>query len=272
MENNIDAMKSEIEFLSKKILELNKKLIESEKTKSRFLSLVASKLNNPITALLGIITHLKIAETKENRELYNLVCKEALNLDFKVQNIVAAAEIESGNVDITYALLNPKEITNEALQSLKYVLKEKNIEIKISDFTKQKLASDPKKVYTIIKNLISNACRYSHENSIIDIELSIRESLFIVEVKNRGEAPEVQYKPEVFTRFAKDASGNHGLGIGLSIVREICERLDGNIDYEIKDGFVTFVVKLPCNENMIDSEAYGSNEFLFSSFDDAVEL
>ena len=169
MEKRLDSedINKELEFLSKKILELNKRLIESESAKSRFLSLVANKLNNPMTALLGIIPHLKIVETKENREFYDLVCKEALGLDFRIQNIVAAAEIESGNMDITYALVDPKEIVDEVLESLKYVFREKNITIKIDDFTKQKVVSDPKKVYTIIKNLVSNGCRYGFENSVI---------------------------------------------------------------------------------------------------------
>ena len=62
------------------------------------------------------------------------------------------------------------------------------------------------------------------------------------------------------------------MGIGLSVVREICEGLEGTIDYEDEGGFVTFIVRLSVNENVIDSQAYGSNEFLFESFDDAIEL
>jgi signal transduction histidine kinase len=96
--------------------------------------------------------------------------------------------------------------------------------------------------------------------------------MFVIKVKNQGEAPEIKYKPEIFTRFAKDASGKHGLGIGLSVVREICERLGGTINYEAESGFIIFVVRLSVNENMINSQAYGSNEFLFESFDNAIEL
>lgn len=274
MENivNKENIDDELAFLSKKILELNKKLIESEKAKSMFLSLVANKLNNPMTALLGIVPHLKIVDTKENKDLFELVYKEALNLDFRIQNLVMASEIESGNIDISYALVDPIEIIDEAVESLKYLLNEKNIEIKINSTIKQKVVTDPKQVYTIVKNLISNGCEFGFENSVIEINLDIEESMFVIKVKNQGEAPEVKHKPEIFTRFAKDASGKHGLGIGLSVVREICERLNGTIDYEAEGGFVTFIVKLSFDESMIDSEAYGSNEFLFDSFNDAIEL
>lgn len=267
-----DNMNNELAFLSKKILELNKKLIESEKAKSRFLSLVTNKLNNPMTVFLGIIPHLKIDESEENRIIFDLIYKEVLGLEFIIQNLVAAAEIESGNIDVSYALVNPIEIVDEALESLRYCIKEKNIKINITDKINKKIVTDPKKVNIILKNLISNGCQYGIENTIIEIILSLEGTMFVINVKNHGKEPKINYKPEIFTRFAKDAQGEHGLGIGLSVVRELSERLDGGIDYRAEEGTVTFTVKLLSDETLIDSQAYGSNEFLFESFDNAIEL
>jgi signal transduction histidine kinase len=71
----------EIVFLSNKLLDMNKRLIESEKAKSRFLSLVANELNNPMTALLGLIPHLKPDHPEEN-DIFSLAHQEALLLNF----------------------------------------------------------------------------------------------------------------------------------------------------------------------------------------------
>ena len=267
-----ENIQDELSYLSKKILELNKKLIESEKAKSRFLSLVANELNNPMTALLGMLPHLKIVESQDNNKIFDLLHNEALILDFRIQNLVMAAEIESGTVDITYALLEPKEIVDEVCESLKYLIKEKNIQINVTSTIKQKVVSDPKKIYIIVKNLLSNGCQYGIENGVIDVNLETQNSQLIINVKNQGEGPKVTFKPEVFTRFAKDTKGEHGLGIGLSIVRELCERLDGDINYMVEDGFVSFRATLLFDESLINSTAYGSNEFLFDSFDDTIEL
>ncbi|MDD3506775.1 MAG: hypothetical protein PHX65_09550, partial [Sulfurimonas sp.] len=157
MQNRADKenISDELAFLSKKILELNKQLINSEKAKSKFLSLVANKLNNPMTAILGILPHLKIIDTKENRFFFELIYKEVLNLDFKIQNLMMASEIESGNIDISYALVDPIEIIEEAIETLKYLIKEKNIELKVNSKIKRKVVTDPKKVYLIVKNIIS---------------------------------------------------------------------------------------------------------------------
>mgnify|MGYP002713145797 CR=1 FL=1 len=272
---NIKSKKSienEFAFLSKKILELNKRLVESEKAKSRFLSLVQNKLNNPMTVLLGIVPHLKIIEDEKNRMYLELVHKEVLNLDFIIQNLEAAAKIESGDIDVSYALVNIKEIADEVVENLRYVIKEKNIKVDIIDKIGKNIVTDPKKAYLILRNLFSNACRYAKEGSTISIDIDREDIMLIISVKNEGEAPNVEHVPELFTRFADEVGGDHGLGIGLSIVRELCERLNGSVYFTSEEGYVSFIVKLFIEENIKDSDTYDSGEFLFKSSDDVIEL
>lgn len=266
------ALENENTFLSKKILDLNERLIESENAKSRFLSLIANKLYDPMTVLLGLMPHLKILAEDRNKEIFFMMSKELLDLDFKINNLVMAAEIESGNMDISHSMLDPQEILDEVIKSLRHAIKEKSIEIKATNKIKGKIVSDPQKIYIIIKNLLSNAIIYGIENGVIDVGLSEKDSVLTITVKNQGEGPQTRYKPEVFTRFSNTTHHGHGLGIGLSIVREICECLDGGIDYIVEDGYVLFSATLLLNSCSIDSEAYGLNEFLFDSFEDAIEL
>jgi hypothetical protein len=55
-------------------------------------------------------------------------------------------------------------------------------------------------------------------------------------------------------------------------VRDLVELLDGSFDYVVHDGSVTFTISLSLETVLADSQACGSNEFLFESFDDAIEL
>ncbi|HEX5330008.1 HAMP domain-containing sensor histidine kinase [Sulfuricurvum sp.] len=260
----------EVEFLSRKILDLNKQLIESEKAKSRFLSLVASELNNPMTALLGLIPHLKPSIDQE--KIFQMIHQEALNLHFCVDNLVSAAEIESGNVDIAFATLDIGELLNEVIAELVYLTKERNIIISIHNKIDFTIVSDPRKLALILKNLISNACLYGLRNGIVDIAMEQVDAQLIIAVNNQGNGPKVEFKPQVFTRFAGGPEGDHGMGIGLSIVRELCEQLGGSIDYTVSQEWVTFTATLPLEASVSESDACGANEFLFDSFDGAVEL
>ena len=262
----------EITFLSRKILDLNKQLIESEKAKSRFLSLIANELNNPMTALLGMIPHLAPPMGDVREAIFDLAHEEALLLDSRIQNLVAASEIESGNMDSTYALVDPKVLIEEALESFKYRIKNKNITVKVESVLEVKIVSDPRKLYLILKNILANACHYGDAGEIVNVDITQNDSNLIIAVKNKGTLPHVEFKPQIFTRFANGPQGDHGLGLGLSIARELCERLDGNIDYDSQDSTVTFTMTFPLQSTLPDSNACGSNEFLFESFDDAIEL
>jgi two-component system, OmpR family, sensor kinase len=267
-----DSMKDEIAFMSRKILDLNKRLIESEKAKSRFLSLVTSELNNPMTALVGMMPHLQVQSCEKNKQMLFMINKEVLELDFKIKNLMMAAQIESGKIDVSAALFDPMEVIEEVIESLKYISQERKITINITDCIQDKIVSDPQKIYLIAENLLLNGCKYANESSTIEVVLKREDSIFTLSVKNQGEGPNIQYKPEIFTRFADGPDGEHGLGIGLSVVRAICERFDGSVNYAVDDGFVTFLATLSLGKDDPDSQAHGSNEFLFDSFDDAIEL
>ena len=262
----------EVAFLSRKLLELNKQLIESEKAKTRFLSLIANELNNPMTALLGLIPHLAPIEGDTRQEIFELVHDEALLLESRIENLVAAAEIESGLLDVTYALIDPVSLIQETIEAFKYALKRKNLTIVVESSLTEKIVSDPKKLYRILKNIIGNACDYGDSDAIVKVAITKHDSFLTYSVTNQGDGPHVDYKPQIFTRFAKGMEGSHGLGLGLSIAREYCERMDGSIDYETDASSVTFIVTLPFQKTKADSDACGSNEFLFESFDNAIEL
>lgn len=270
MDNIIEN--EEVAFLSRKILELNKQLIESEKVKTRFLSLIACELNNPMTALLGIIPHLAPSPDDQRFKYFEMVHDEALLLESRIQNLVAAAEIESGIIDVSYATIDPKQLIEEMLEEFKYKLKAKNLNIVVQSTLKEKIVTDPKKLYLILKNIIANACEYGNSDATVNVDITQDECKVTFNIKNKGQGPKVEYKPQVFTRFAQRMEGSHGLGLGLSIAREFCERMEGSIDYTTNEEGVTFTVILPLKEITADSDACGSNEFLFESFDDAIEL
>jgi len=192
--------------------------------------------------------------------------------DFRIQNLVAAAEIESGEVAMTTALVDPLVLVDEAIEALRYTIKAKKCTVTVESTLKQKIVSDPQKLYLILKNLLANGCIYGPEGGRVEVEIGEKDSMVTFAVKNQGRGPEVEFKPQVFTRFAHGPEGGHGLGLGLSIVRDVCERFGGSVDYHTDETSVTFTVTFPLKTALPDSEACGSNEFLFESFDDAIEL
>ena len=267
------AISEEVDFLNRKVLDLNNLLIESEKAKSRFLSLVANELNNPMTAILGMLPRFTPQENDPQRELFDLLQSEALALSFRIQNLVAAAEVESGDIGFSNALIHPYELVEEALNALRFPIKEKKIKLHSVNTLTSPIVSDPLKLYLIIVNILANAVCYGNRDGNIDIKIEEDGISLFISVTDEGRGPDVEFKPQIFTRFANGPTGGHGLGIGLSIVRALCERMEGSIDYVEQEGTVTFTVQLPLITQLPDSMACGSNDFMFDSFDDdAIEL
>lgn len=271
-EKNMEDTNKEIEFLSRKILDLNKKLIESEKAKSRFLSLVASELNNPMTVLKGLVPRLKPDEDSTQSAIFELVDEQVYELNFLVANVVAASEIESGESTLSHALIDVGVIVDEIIDEFRYRTKSKSLLFTVMIEEERKVVCDPQKIAIILKNLIANACSYGRENSLIHLSVDYSEDIMTIRIDNHGDAPQVRYDAELFQRFADGPEGQHGLGLGLSIVRAYTEMMGGKIAFYHDDHQMSFRVDFPISQGGFDACAIGADEFLFESFDPAIEM
>jgi signal transduction histidine kinase len=134
----------------------------------------------------------------------------------------------------------------------------------------EKVLIDMQKITLVLRNIVCNAIVHGIASTTIDLSLAIKGNELIITCTNIGKAPSVEYDAEVFTRF-DDAHTSHGLGIGLSIVREICEQFYGAVHYKVDDDAITFTatVSLANKEN---SSTHDAVTFEFDDLDDVIEL
>lgn len=237
-------MNQEIDFLTKKIIDLNKKLMYSEKNKSLFLSLVANRLNNPISVLIGMVPKLRDKDVVKQVKIIDLIEQETVKLDFYIQNLIAAAEIESGKISFSFSAFQPKTLIQECIASLNPWVQEYNVLFDMNIQSNSPFYSDPSKFKLLIKNLIINAVQHSDLGTNVEITLDIVDSNLLFAVTNNGYLENVDQHAYLFTRFAETMEGS-GLGIGLSIVKELLELLDGSISVESNDSKITFAISIP---------------------------
>ena len=272
------ASLQEMEFMTKKLLEMNEQTKRAEEIKSQFLSLIKNEFNNPISSLLNL-SQMLVSKKHPNRfdEIVGMQQMELLRLDFQLRNIFAATEIEAGEIANDYVKVNMHKVYEDVLASLTYVIREKNLSLSYEPECGREIISDASKLYIILLNLLSNACEFSYPNAEVHVRSRCDEDALILEVEDFGEGVNVDFKPEIFNRFAKYSSGrtraHSGLGLGLSIVRAMAEALEGSVDFSSQDGNTVFTVALPLkNEELTVASGEGSNETFFDDFSDAVEL
>lgn len=271
----------EMEFLTKKLYNLNQKLQDTDRVKGEFLSLIKNVFNNPMSSLLNLSRMMqKNEDSPQTQTIKAFIKTELLKLDFQLNNIFTAAEIEAGEISSYFSEVNIETIFDEALLSFEYLIEQKNLRISKEIFIDTPIISDAKKLRTILLNLISNACEYSFRDKQVTFFAKLENGKLFLKVSNVGDIIDKKFKKEVFNRFQKvDMHSSaresvEGLGLGLSVVNALVESLDGEIDYDSNEEETLFFVELNVErkENAGVCMNESANEFLFDDFEDMKEF
>lgn len=276
-----NASLEELEFLTKKLYDLNEKLKENDKVKGEFLSLIKNVFNNPMSSLLNLSSMMqKNEDTPKTQKMKGLVETELLKLNFQLTNIFTAAEIEAGEIGSYLSEVHIRSLFEEACSAFEYLIEDKSLSIEANIAIDSPIVSDAKKLHCILANIISNACEYSFRGKKIVFNAFIKEDNLVLDITNMGDIIAKEHKKEVFNRFKKVDKNSRsresveGLGLGLSVVNALVESLDGTIDYESGDDMTTFtlIMKLQDKNSAESLAGESGNEFMFDDFDEMKEF
>jgi len=259
--NQVSNLKAENEELVRNLYKVNEKLRDSEKLKGHFISNITNEIVNPFASVLALaenIRELKEGEIEYAHRLADLIYEEAFHLDFQLKNIFAAALIEAGNEEPKLAQISINELSVNIDQYFKSQLKKKDITLSVEIDHHNKLASDvpssfisdKAKLEMIVKNLISNAIKYSPDRSVINLNFVLGNGSLAIEVSDHGKGINHEDRKVVFDRFKqldeKINSINTGHGLGLSIVQAYAELLGGKVSMNDNfEGGVRLMVTIP---------------------------
>ncbi|NOR87457.1 MAG: hypothetical protein GQ527_07600, partial [Bacteroidales bacterium] len=204
----MEDLKKENKYLLNQVSKLNHKLKESDAFKSHFISNITNEIINPFTSILGIsknITSLDHTSIGQIHSMSNLIYNEAFDLDFQLQNIFAAAKIESGEINIELSSIHPVNFVKNVIESLRFKSEKKSqyIELTTTGEINSNLVTDEEKFHIIIKNLISNAIIFGEEKSKISVQISQKNETLKILVNNQGDLLNFEQLKTIFDRFSK---------------------------------------------------------------------
>jgi len=267
---------SDLNVVNLKLIEMNRRLEQSESLKSNFLSNIRNEINNPLNAIIGLAGLLATPDQGDVdvAGLASLVCSEAINLDFQLRNIFMAAELEAGEVDPHFALTDVAAVVNDAVDSFRYAAARKSVTFKLElPETDAPLlfVTDAKKLQIIMSNLLANAVEFSCEGGGVTVFLAIDTGgQLVCAVCDSGIGIAEEDKRRIFDRFFQLESGatrtHPGHGLGLSITRALLDLLQGTIAVDSMPGQgALFTVTLPPGSVADDENTFaeGGNLFLF---------
>lgn len=251
------------------IEKLNAKLVEAERSKTRFLSLIRNEFDNP---LLGMITLMRqmygiLKERGDDQfETMHLIYMDALKLNFQLSNILSVAEVETGVLEKNTTIFNIVSMLEDIDYSLKHLFEEKHLRVTKNITCTDEIFNDRDKIYTILINLIANAYEYSTPQTEVEIAIFEDDGKLFFSVRNRGD--KIKDSQAIFDAFYQPKEGfnraHQGLGIGLSVVGAFVDFLGGDI-FVSRDGDCNvFVASIP-SYSLSSEASFGSalDAFMF---------
>ena len=237
-------------------------LKEIEQLKNEFVSTVSHELRTPLTSIKGALGLIHAAPdsglSASSRRLIDIARLNTDRLTTIVNDILDLEKISSGEVAFHFDTYDMSEIVLEAVKEMSpFALTHNNsFRMDVPDDPIW-VRADHGRTKQVLANLMSNACKYSHDGSEIVIKAERLADVAIIYVQNTGAGIPEGFKSRLFEAFSQadssDTRAKGGTGLGLNITRQIVARHDGKIGFEsIPNSVTVFWFTCPLSEDVPD--------------------
>jgi len=221
------------EIQTRKIAEQKTKITNKELRKTNaeldsFVYSVSHDLRAPITSVLGL---LNLAKSEKNRatlqQYLDMISKSVIQQDLFIKDILDLSR--NSRLKLNRTEINFEEVVNEIFEQLRYI---NHMEVSKSLEVQQNkpFYSDESRVKVVLNNLISNAIRHHNgKQPEVDISVKVKPKYAHISIKDNGIGIGKEHLSNVFKMFYRATDTNHGSGLGLYIVKETVDKLQGNI-------------------------------------------
>lgn len=234
---------------SDQLLQENEQLKTTVKELEQFVHTVSHDLKAPLSSLIGLVrlaTHPG-TDTEMLREYLSLINKSVVQLDTFLQDLINYSR--NIRMDISEMEVDMKVLVSDIFQNLNHLLEAENVKLEMDDKSLE-VKTDYMRLKMILNNLISNAIFYSSksENPFVKVGFERTDEGLKFSVADNGIGIDKEYQEKIFDMFYRVSSAGTGSGLGLHIVKEAVDRLNGTIevDSEVGKGS-TFNVFIPLN-------------------------
>jgi len=215
---------------------------ELDVAKTHFIATVSHEFKTPISAMkmsLQLLKNEQIGQLNEEQiTLLDSIQDDAGRLLKITSELLNLTQIESGKISMNMKFCAIEQIVQYAVEANHIQAERKEISLKVNIPTHlDQIKVDADKTMWVLTNLIANAINYSHESSIVEVEVTQDENRTIIRVKDDGMGIPPEYLDRVFDRYFR-VPGTHreGTGLGLAISKEIIEVQKGSITVKSEYG------------------------------------
>lgn len=228
---------------------------ELNRLKSHFVSVVSHEFRNPLNSISGMAQILEnygdnlTAEKKA--KILKQLRRNVLKMSDLIDDVLIVSRKDLGKLKFNPAPLELLAFCHNLVADLESAFG-KELEINfVYQGERQQFDLDSKLLEYILTNLLSNACKYSSQNSAIEFEVHCQDSEIVFVVRDRGIGIPDEDLTNLFTPFyrASNSGEIRGTGLGLTIVKQCVDLHQGEISVESQLGTgTTFTVSIPIKD------------------------
>lgn len=242
------SLKNKNEQINKSNIQLRNTI----NTRDRLISVIAHDIKNPLGSISGFAELLLMTREKPEKvqQYASIIFKSATNLHTLLENLLTWAKSQTEQVTLNPTNINIYKITKNTFTLLEGAAKEQNINLENNCLSEHQAFADSNTVQTIIRNLTSNAIKFSDPNSTVKISTLLAENHVAIKVQDTGIGIQKDDLPKLFSQDVdRDRIGTHrnkGTGVGLLLCKEFVELNKGKIEVSSEFGKgSTFTIYLP---------------------------
>lgn len=230
----------------------NIQLSELNREKNSLMNIVAHDLKSPINRIEGLVSVMEIdGKIPEQYTEYLAMIKKATQSGNNlIKDLLDVNELEANASKPLITDVNVKNLLEERINSFRVSAEIKSIQLLMNNNFSSTFKSDADYLNRIIDNLVSNAIKFSPQNSLIRVDGKEDGDTMIISVKDNGPGFSESDKTFLFQKFkrlsAQPTGGESSNGLGLAIVKTLVDRLGGEIILLSEQGKgAEFLVRIP---------------------------
>jgi two-component system CheB/CheR fusion protein len=205
--------------------------------RDQFLAMLSHELRNPLAAVVSATSVMRAPNAKPEsiERARQIVERQSRHMSRLLDDLLDVSRITKGSFELRKEDVDLRDVTRAAIEALTPVLEERQMALSVDlPDTDLPVRGDAARIQQVIVNLLSNAARYSPPGNPIFLLAQAQGDAVVLKVKDYGRGISPSMISDIFELFVQDAQGlersTGGLGIGLTLVRQIVELHGGKVE------------------------------------------
>ncbi len=243
--DELSQLNNDLVNLQRELTKKNAELARLNELKNQFLGMATHDIRNPLSVIMTyadfLLDETKNSLSEEHQNFLKIIFSSAEFLLSLIENLLDITQIESGKLTLNLQRINIVELAQNNIALNNSLAAKKNVKIYLNQSSKNiSINVDPPKLEQVLNNLTSNAVKFSHPGSSVQVNIIEKDQSVVFEFEDQGVGIPENMVDKIFTPFEKASSegtaGEKTTGLGLSIAKKIIEGHGGTIMVSSKLG------------------------------------